>query len=1014
MATEPMEIDDALYSRQRYVLGDNAMQRMAQSDVLLVGLGGLGAEIAKNIVLAGVKSLTVQDDRVATIYDLGSQFFLRQEDVQISKNRAEASVGRIAELNPYVAVKFTKNKLTTDSSLEYMDHFQCVILTEASMPLLLRVNEYCRNKSTSIKFIAVDVRGVFCWSFCDFSNDFEVLDENGEETREVFVANITKANPGVVTTLENKMHGFQTGDVITFKEIFGMEILNSKQSEIKVISPYQFSICDTMPDDFVPHLSGGIAIQVKIPKIVHFESLENQLHKPSLVVPDLAKYNAPSNLHLGMLALHKFQQDFGFLPKVWDVKDAEELLNRARVINNEFKIVETLSINEDLLRQLSYTSQGCLAPLCAFMGGIVAQEAIKGLTGKFSPLNQWLHLDATEILSGLEQTDVTSFQPRFTRYDALRMCIGDDLCKKLAKLKIFMIGCGAIGCEMLKNFAMIGAGLSTASGQLTVTDNDLIEKSNLNRQFLFRPQHISQPKSTTAATAALDINPDLQIRADQHKVGMLTENTEYTDFFFQELDVVVNALDNLEARRYVDSRCVTNQRPLLESGTMGAKGHVQVIIPHLTESYASQNDPMDEDVPFCTLHSFPAVMDHCIEWARDKFENLFSHKPKLYNKFWASQSAEQAITLLESGRAVDDAVPVSKLAANMPDTWQCCAAMGRIKFEKFFNHRAKQLLHAFPIDTLMKDGTPFWQSPKRPPTPLEFDPGNDLHLDFVIACGQLYAHMYGIPWTKDVTKEKLLESLPKFVVPRFQPKSKQIETDVTAKKPEQEEITDDELKVSARRLTQAISQRKEFPPLSALIFEKDNDSNGHIDFIVATSNLRAVMYNLETADRLKIKRIAGRIVPAIATTTAAVAGLVSVELIKIVKQSSFGSYRNVFINLALPMFVLSEAAPPKTTKLSTELEYTLWDMWEIRGAANWTLKNFIEALKAKYNLNAVMVVQGVKMIYVPIMPGHNKRLPQLISSLIKITPGKPYVDLVVSYSINSEEEEMGPTVRYYY
>jgi len=36
------------------------------------------------------------------------------------------------------------------------------------------------------------------------------------------------------------------------------------------------------------------------------------------------------------------------------------------------------------------------------------------------------------------------------------------------------------------------------------------------------------------------------------------------------------------------SRCVTNQKPLLESGTMGAKGHVQVIVPHLTESYSTQ------------------------------------------------------------------------------------------------------------------------------------------------------------------------------------------------------------------------------------------------------------------------------------------------------------------------------------------------------------------------------------------------------------------------------------------
>lgn len=57
-------------------------------------------------------------------------------------------------------------------------------------------------------------------------------------------------------------------------------------------------------------------------------------------------------------------------------------------------------------------------------------------------------------------------------------------------------------------------------------------------------------------------------------------------------------------------------------------------------------------------------------------------------------------------------------------------------------------------------------------------------------------------------------------------------------------------------------------------FEKDDDSNGHIDFVASASALRARMYSIEPADRLKTKRIAGKIIPAIATATAAVAGLV--------------------------------------------------------------------------------------------------------------------------------------------
>lgn len=69
------------------------------------------------------------------------------------------------------------------------------------------------------------------------------------------------------------------------------------------------------------------------------------------------------------------------------------------------------------------------------------------------------------------------------------------------KLKYFIVGAGAIGCELLKNFAMVGVGAD--GGKIIITDMDLIEKSNLNRQFLFRPQNVQQAKSVTAAKVIL-------------------------------------------------------------------------------------------------------------------------------------------------------------------------------------------------------------------------------------------------------------------------------------------------------------------------------------------------------------------------------------------------------------------------------------------------------------------------------------------------------------------------------
>ncbi|KAK3761216.1 hypothetical protein RRG08_022616 [Elysia crispata] len=1015
MAETKMEIDDSLYSRQRYVLGDSAMHKMANSSVLVYGIGGVGVEIAKNVVLAGIKSVTIQDPKVSSIHDRGTQFFLREKDVQSGKNRAEATAPHLIELNPYVSVMTKTQALTCESDLTYMTSYQCVILTECSLSVQQYVDRFCRSVSPQIKFLSCDVHGIFGSAFADFGDNFEILDATGEEPQDVFVSDITKDGAGVVTCLDQRMHGLETGDKVTFREVKGMVELNGNEFTVKVINSYTFSIGDTT--SFSKYEEGGIITEVKVHQTTSYLPLENQLTEPSILTPDLCKFDVPAVLHVAYLSLHKYQEKYGHLPKAWDDNDASAFIAVAKDVNNFMKN-KLDDLNENLLLTLSRCCSGCLAPLCAVFGGIVAQELLKALTGKFTPLNQWLHLDACEVVPQDQLVDTNQFAPRGDRYDALRICVGDARCRMLADTNLFMVGCGAIGCEMLKNYALLG--ISSASGKVTITDNDLIEKSNLNRQFLFRPHHIQKPKSTTAAGAALEINKDMHIEAQQHKVCPQTEDAVYSDAFFERQHIIVNALDNVEARRYVDGRCVTNQKALMESGTMGTKGHVQVIVPHLTESYTSQQDPKDEDFPYCTVKSFPATLEHCIQWARDKFEECFVQNAQLFNKFIENHPnlAEVSEQLIE-GVSIDGGVKVSKVLANRPSSWPECVAFARIRFEKYFNHKAKQLLYAFPADKVLDDGVLFWASPKRPPTPVEFDPNDDMHVLFVTTTARLYADIYRIQFAAhDVAEEAVRSILTSVQVPEFTPKNKRIVTDETVSKEDAatEEITTDCVGAAGFRIKKVLQSANSTvtSPLNPLDFEKDDDTNGHIDFIASTTNLRAQMYSIDQGDRLKIKKIAGRIVPAIATTTAAVSGLVTIEMIKVLGKAPLHQLKNCFLNLALPMVLLSEPGPVQKTVLREGLSVTIWDKWEIKGSKSFTLQDFLNQCKSKFGFDASSIVQGVKIVFMPFMPGHMKRLTMLMTKLLKPVSGQKYVDLIVSFDGDNGEDVPGPPVRYYF
>ncbi|XP_067854572.1 ubiquitin-like modifier-activating enzyme 1 [Heptranchias perlo] len=1001
----PAEIDEGLYSRQLYVLGHEAMKRMKNSNVLISGMRGLGVEIAKNVILGGVKSATVHDEGNAEWNDLSSQFYLTEDD--IGKNRAEVSKLRLAELNSYVPVSSFTGKLTED----FLQQFQVVVLTNSSLDEQLHVGQFCHENN--IRFIVADTKGLFGQLFCDFGEEFIVTDPNGEEPQHALVTWITKDNPGVVTCLEESSHGFQTGEYVTFSEVEGMtELNNHKPVEIQVNDPHSFSICDT--SSFGDYKKGGIVTEAKMPQKLTFKPLREALKEPKYQISDFGKTDRHGTLHVAFQALHHFVREHSRLPKPRGKTDAELLVAVANKLSEEVPpIVGEEPLDEDLVRKLAYVAGGNLSPITAFIGGIAAQEVMKACTGKFMPLNQWMYFDALECLAEENEeaflTEETC-QPKDCRYDGQIAIFGADFQEKLKTQKYFLVGAGAIGCELLKNFAMIGLGAGEG-GSITVTDMDTIERSNLNRQFLFRPADVTKLKSETAASAVRKMNPHTRITAHQNRVGPETANV-YNQDFFEDLDGVANALDNVEARRYMDGCCILYQKLLLESGTLGTKGNLQVIIPHITESYGSSRDPPDRSIPICTLRNFPNAIEHTLQWSRDKFEGLFKQPAENVNKYLEDPSFMDRTMALQEGQALEILEGVYKsLVTDKPKSWADCLAWSRRHWQTQYNNIIRQLLHNFPPEQVTTSGAPFWSGPKRCPHPLEFDPNNTLHMDYVVAAANLYAENYSIPGCKDrAAIQKMLLSVN---VPPFTPKSG-VTIHTSDKELETESPVDSE-RLEEVKMYLASHETFSGCKMQPIDFEKDDDTNFHMDFIVAASNLRAENYNIPPADRHKSKLIAGRIIPAIATTTAAIVGLVCLELYKVVQgHRSKSDFRNGFINLALPFFAFSEPLGAAKQKYG-DIEWTIWDRFNVQGikqnGEEMTLKEFLDYFKNKHNLDVTFVTCGICMLYGSIMSEEKQkeRLSQRLSEIVTILQEKDIEDhvkaLMIEIGCNDEMEE---------
>ncbi|KAI9679506.1 MAG: E1 ubiquitin-activating protein uba2 [Caeruleum heppii] len=412
---------------------------------------------------------------------------------------------------------------------------------------------------------------------------------------------------------------------------------------------------------------------------------------------------------------------------------------------------------------------------------------------------------------------------------------------RIKESRVLLVGAGGIGCELLKNLVLTGF------GEIHIVDLDTIDLSNLNRQFLFRQEHIKKSKALVAKDTARHFNPNVKLEAHHANIKDPTFSLEW----FGSFTLVFNALDNLDARRHVNKMCLAADVPLIESGTTGFNGQVQVIKKGKTECYDCNTKETPKSFPVCTIRSTPSQPMHCIVWAKSYlFTEIFG-------------TSEDDAPELDHSEDSDNANEIENLRLEAQALNIIRASMGSELFpQKVFEKVFEKDVHR------LRSMSDMWKS-RRPPEPLRYDElGKKASmLDTSIA-------------SQDQRKWTLEENVKVFA---------------------------DSLQRLSIRLQQAQAQSAKGDPPAILTFDKDDTDA--LDFVAASANLRSIVFGIETHSKFDIKQMAGNIIPAIATTNAMVAGLCVLQAFKVMRDNLDGA-RMVFLAKSAERTITAEPLRP--------------------------------------------------------------------------------------------------------
>ena len=354
---------------------------------------------------------------------------------------------------------------------------------------------------------------------------------------------------------------------------------------------------------------------------------------------------------------------------------------------------------------------------------------------------------------------------------------------------------------------------------------------------------MGQPKATVAAAAVRALQPHARVTGLHANI----KESRFNVSWFKSFHLVLNGLDNVDARRHVNRLCLAAGVPLLESGTAGYGGQVTVHLKNVTKCYECDPKVVPKTFPVCTIRNTPDRPIHCVTWSKDLlFPRLFGPPDAV-----TDLDEEEQDNKKEEDRG-NNTAPTSTTNNNAPSTTST-SFFHRRPDEAPRDYAVRIFTRVFQEDierVLRMDD--LWKKHAKKPNPLRLtDLLSPTDLDNFVATTTSAASSSTSPLPLDVTD-------------RHQPWSTRDAAGVF-------------VSTTVRFLTQRSSE------VGTCVFDKDDGLA--VDFVAAASHLRSACYDIPPLSPFACKGMAGNIIHAIATTNAMVAGLMVIEAVRLLAWS---------------------------------------------------------------------------------------------------------------------------------